>query len=615
LFQWLGEQLIGLNVPTTASTGTTFTFSNVNEASEDSDVYLFAKSLFDLKEYERCAHVLVTGQQKSETKKNLFLRYYAMFLVGEQIKERQKLELKSSIAATQTNAKSTSGIVGFDTNNTSDFSNISNSNLSRLHTELSRLINVQKSIDEYLLYLYGVVLKEMKLVQKAIHVLIESVTLNPLLWCSWLEIVQILQGNTPSNIANSGMIQQQNIKANHRSEPAAVSLVDLFNLLNQRQQQMNHSDSNKRSVFIIMRELFKAKIQVEGSFSQTGLQSHSGINDSESASATTSTFEQVSQTLHGLRIHVFPNSLYILCELGVTNYHLQRFDKALELFSFIRKNDPYRYEHMQTYSNIFFIRGMRRELSVLAHELHKTHKYKPETCCVLGNYYSMRGEHERAVIYFRRALQLNPMFLSAWTLMGHEYVEMKNTTAAVSAYRTAVDIQPRDYRAWYGLGQTYEILSMPHYALYYYSKACVLRPYDGRMWSALAGCYEALEQYRDALRCYQRSRENGEQTRALVKMGELYRKMGDNVQAAHFFTKCLALRQNNDRENASMVISEEMEAGMLLFLAKYNMREAKPPDFEQARHYCMLLLQQFPNYSQKEHATQILKELQALSTK
>ena len=42
-----------------------------------------------------------------------------------------------------------------------------------------------------------------------------------------------------------------------------------------------------------------------------------------------------------------------------------------------------------------------------------------------------QGLHERAVEYFRRALRLNPSYLAAWTLMGHEYMEMKNTAAAI----------------------------------------------------------------------------------------------------------------------------------------------------------------------------------------
>ena len=50
----------------------------------------------------------------------------------------------------------------------------------------------------------------------------------------------------------------------------------------------------------------------------------------------------------------------------------------------------------------------------------------------------MRSNHEKAIVYFRRALKLNPQYLSAWTLMGHEFVEMKNTNAAIEAYRRAV---------------------------------------------------------------------------------------------------------------------------------------------------------------------------------
>lgn len=36
--------------------------------------------------------------------------------------------------------------------------------------------------------------------------------------------------------------------------------------------------------------------------------------------------------------------------------------------------------------------------------------------------------------------------------MGHEYLELKNTSAAIESYRTAVDIDPKEFRAWYGLG-------------------------------------------------------------------------------------------------------------------------------------------------------------------
>lgn len=88
----------------------------------------------------------------------------------------------------------------------------------------------------------------------------------------------------------------------------------------------------------------------------------------------------------------------------------------------------------------------------------------------------------QAVLYFQRALNLDPNCLEAWTLIGHEYLEMKNPNAAIEAYRRAVDVNAKDFRAWYGLGQTYEMLVMPYYALFYYRKAAQLRPNDARMW-------------------------------------------------------------------------------------------------------------------------------------
>ena len=61
--------------------------------------------------------------------------------------------------------------------------------------------------------------------------------------------------------------------------------------------------------------------------------------------------------------------------------------------------------------------------------------------CFVGNYYSLRSQHEKAALYFQRSIKLNPLYLSAWTLMGHEYMEMKNTNAAIQAYRQALGKQ------------------------------------------------------------------------------------------------------------------------------------------------------------------------------
>lgn len=175
-------------------------------------------------------------------------------------------------------------------------------------------------------------------------------------------------------------------------------------------------------------------------------------------------------------IEVFKNSVYLINEIAHACYLNQSFDHALKMFKKLKQIDPYWFESMDLYSNILYIKEDYGELANLAFETFNCDKYWPETCCVLGNYYSLRGEHEKAVLYFKRAIKLNSKFLSAWTLMGHEFLELKNTAAAIEAYWSAIDIDPHDFRAWYGLGQAYEIHSMYNYASHYYGNAALSWP-------------------------------------------------------------------------------------------------------------------------------------------
>ena len=233
----------------------------------------------------------------------------------------------------------------------------------------------------------------------------------------------------------------------------------------------------------------------------------------------------------------FPQSKLLLGHVAEAHYNLREFEEAHSIYKDMQEVDPYRVEGMDNYSNVLYVQELFAELSHLAHHLVSTDKYTPETCCVVGNYYSLKSMHNKAVVYFKRALKLNPRYLSAWTLMGHEYVEMKNPAAAIDAYRHAVDINPRDYRAWYGLGQTYEILQMPYYALYYYQQAVKLRPDDSRMWCAMGQCYESdqLRMFTSAIRCYQRAVANNEgEGIALAKLAMLHREKNPKA-AAHYY--------------------------------------------------------------------------------
>ncbi|KAI4131365.1 MAG: hypothetical protein LQ338_001250 [Usnochroma carphineum] len=204
-------------------------------------------------------------------------------------------------------------------------------------------------------------------------------------------------------------------------------------------------------------------------------------------------------------LRIFPTSPFLLTQRALLHYHTKSYDEADTIFSALIHTDPHRLDSLDHYSNVLYVMAARPKLAFLAQLATATDKFRPETCCIVGNYYSLKSEHEKAVMYFRRALTLDRNFLSAWTLMGHEYVEMKNTHAAIESYRRAVDINRKDYRAWYGLGQTYEVLEMHHYALFYFQRAAALRPYDKQMWQALGACYEKIDRPVQAIKAYKRA--------------------------------------------------------------------------------------------------------------
>ncbi len=274
-------------------------------------------------------------------------------------------------------------------------------------------------------------------------------------------------------------------------------------------------------------------------------------------------------------------------------------------------------------------------------------KYRAETCCVIGNYFSLRSFHEKAVTYFQRALKLNPNYLSAWTLMGHEFIELKNTNAAIQCYRRAIEVfiivqkrtayrylgrthiflqvNKRDYRAWYGLGQTYEMLKMPFYCLYYYKKAQELRPNDSRMLVALGESYEKLDQMKvqlinkystvqgnkeceivqkfvssqNAMKCFWKAHCVGDvEGNALFQLAKLFERGGDCDQAAaayhQYITDSEMQGVDNDRDQQSLAYR---------FLAQYFVRKGQLEDAYDYGQRCA-------NYSSTcEEGKAILKEI------
>jgi anaphase-promoting complex subunit 8 len=309
----------------------------------------------------------------------------------------------------------------------------------------SELQSRTESLDAFQLYVLGLTLMDQSNLEDARKVLVESVTRYPCNWSAW--------------------------KALAASCPDHAAYREIETILPQH----------------FMADFFRAHVLVDLQLCEEGL-------------------DVLSSSSHAIESD-FPDSVAMLSSQALAHSHMRNYDISHDKFQRLLGIHPHIIEGMDAYSNILYVKEDHVSLASLARRLVDEDAYRPETCCVIGNYYSFRAQHDKAIVYFQRALKLNPNCLAAWTLMGHEFVELKNPPAAIEAYRKAVEINPSDYRAWYGLGQTYELVNMPYYALHYYGKAVILRPEDARMWNAMGHCYSspAVGKLESAIRCYKRA--------------------------------------------------------------------------------------------------------------
>ncbi|PNH05167.1 Anaphase-promoting complex subunit 8, partial [Tetrabaena socialis] len=499
------------------------------DPDEGHPLYLLARAHFIAKEYRRCAHALLGLRGRLPT----FLRLHATYLAGEKRREEERVEKGGPLGP------------GADS---------SNPELEGLTAALEAELGVGPSNagggggggggvvrqpDPFLMYMYGVVLAARGRSGEALDALAASLRAYPCNWSAWAAVQSICtRGGATSSPSSSP-------PAGWPSSTSAPSAAAVASLGPPSAAAAAAGPALSPPADLPMhwtRDFFLAALSL-------------GCHQNQEALSR----------LQGLA-QLFRGSLTVEAGVAQAQYNLQNFNEAQALYEDLLARDPYRIEGTDTLSNILFVKEAAAPLSVLAHRLAATDKYRPETCCVLGNYYAQQGAHEKAVEYFRRALRLDPRCLAAWTLMGHEFMEIKNTPAAIDAYRRAIDVCPQDFRAWYGLGQAYELLKMPFYALYYYRRAAQLRPADARMWCALAQCYvhEQVGLVDAAIRAYQRAvAHNDPDGIAVHKLAKLYESRGELDAAERLFRH--SLQRLEDQGPGALQSQDAVEA--LCFMA------------------------------------------------
>lgn len=141
--------------------------------------------------------------------------------------------------------------------------------------------------------------------------------------------------------------------------------------------------------------------------------------------------------------------------LALAHFETADYESCVRYFSAVRAKEPYRIEYMDVFSTALWHLQREVALSALAQDLVHRQRDNAITWIVHGNCFSLHKEHDTAIKFLQRAVQVNPQHAYAYTLLGHEYITTEELDKAMSCYRNAIRLDPRHYNAWFGIGTIY----------------------------------------------------------------------------------------------------------------------------------------------------------------
>lgn len=169
---------------------------------------------------------------------------------------------------------------------------------------------------------------------------------------------------------------------------------------------------------------------------------------------------------------------FVLASIGRAYFEMSKYDEAINYFKRCRQFERYRLQGMEIYSSCLWHQQKEVELSCLSQTLIDFDKQAPETWCVAGNCFSLQKEHELSIKFLKRAIQVDPDFCYAYTLLGHELVSADELDTALACFRNATRIDTRHYNAWYGIGMIYYKQEKYKHAYQNYERALKITPYN-----------------------------------------------------------------------------------------------------------------------------------------
>jgi len=250
-----------------------------------------------------------------------------------------------------------------------------------------------------------------------------------------------------------------------------------------------------------------------------------------------------------------PGNKGILYLLAYNQFDRESYDEAIEIFNEILKTSP---EEEQAFEGRIYAYFKKEEYETskdLAEEALKKFPKNPRLHHILaGSYLFGFKNPEKAIELYKKAIRLDPNDVRIWLGYGESYFELKDNKARKKGIEILTECIRRfpDYHiAYIVLAEEYQYLGNYNKATELLEESINLDPAYYRAYSIIGDMLVSLGRYDEAMEYYQRTIKTNPVYEALIfiKVGELYRILGDNKNAEKYFRTALAVHKGNDEQN------------------------------------------------------------------
>jgi len=270
----------------------------------------------------------------------------------------------------------------------------------------------------------------------------------------------------------------------------------------------------------------------------------------------TTVLQGLGEALHSLHRFRCQDAIQAVKTLGTNEQHsafcenliarcffeMQNYEEASENYSRCCKQHRFfRSLGLEYYSTALWQLGDRLELGNLSRQVLEWGRNRPRAWCVLGNCFSLNNETEEAIKCFRRAIQLDPNLVYAYSLIGHELVALEKYDKAIQMFQAALDLDPRQYNAWWGLGDVFQRQEDFSQAKYNFLRALDINPSNQVLKTSLSAVLQALGDSNEALQLLSSAGSGSGRALALFQKGRLLCLQARHAEAVEELRKACYL--------------------------------------------------------------------------